>query len=329
MLFVRTAIVEFASKLVIKFPLGAAVDFGPIKTQFQELPADASGAGLARKSTLIFYSLAPMSTESMVGLSLSIDENVRRACEIQIEAIANAIAISNQCGRRVLSAFPFYYVIPESDVERKSLQQVSLYPHTVAVDTLLVPPPELPLLQSLDALKDRVDGAALLVEALANTNALGRYRELLRVFELAFGRDTYGLGRKLVQFLDPELGFSRAEIDGWLKWRDAAAHADLAKSPTIAFERDVAPFVERMQQAAIDVLMNKKVWSDFSRSRREVYRPTSAKVSARGDLRMTEGTSVDIDIRFPLDCFGAWPVRQTGVFKPIPGWWMPGSGIAE
>ena len=174
-----------------------------------------------------------------------------------------------------------------------------------------------------------MQGAELFCEAMGNMSALGRYRELIRVFELAFRRDSYGMGRKLVQFLDPDLGFTRVEVDGWLAWRDAANHTDLAKSPKLAFERDVQPFVERMQQAGLDVLLNKAIWADASRIRRNAYSAKIAKLSPAGDLRFTQGATGSIAIDFPLDCFNAWPVRQRGIFRPERGWWAPGSGIAE
>jgi hypothetical protein len=65
-----------------------------------------------------------------------------------------------------------------------------------------------------------------------------------------------------------------------------------------SFERDVQPFVEKMEQAALDVLLNKAVWADASRILRNAYSPKIAKLSPTRDLRLTQGTTGSICDRF-------------------------------
>jgi len=73
----------------------------------------------------------------------------------------------------------------------------------------------------------------------------------------------------------------------------------------VAFERDVTSFIDRMEQAATDVLMNKAIWSDGSLARRQVWDPTTATLSPQSGLRLTQDKPYLVSCDSAIDCFNA------------------------
>jgi hypothetical protein len=325
--FVRVALIEFSrldrivADLTVQYS-GAEVRMH--RAAGQKLP---EGSDPALADVYLAMAYADLNQDALTRSAfLHIDDEMRRACETAIEGVANAVAISNRCARRIESCSPFFFLAPENEVDIAQLPEIKF-----AVAAKLIPRVDvstgIPLIDAPNLLGDRQVGAALLSEAFGNTNALGRYRDFVRVFELAFRLDPKSLAAPLAEFLDPAaLGYSEAEVSKWLRVRNAASHGDLKWPDSwIAFERDVQLFIARMEQGALDVLFNKKLWSDPSTRRRDVWYPTTATIDPIGGLRVTEGEFTRVAVLdFAMDCFDAWPVRMSaGNLSPPLGWWAP------
>jgi hypothetical protein len=82
-----------------------------------------------------------------------------------------------------------------------------------------------------------------------------------------------------------------------------------------------------MQQAALDVLFNKKTWGGGSTTRRASWYPTTAigPPDKGPKVMLTVNAETRIDLAGGiLDCFDAWPIRRKGPgMKTPPGWWRP------
>jgi hypothetical protein len=172
---------------------------------------------------------------------------------------------------------------------------------------------------ALSALADRTDGVALLVEALAQEHAIGKFRDFVRLFERAFALPPRKLTSPLTSFLYSQFGYTRDEIAVWLEqYRDAVTHADTRTK--FLLETDVRPVIDRMEQAATDVLFNKLAWRDGGWKRRQLWTPPRGTTNRAGRIFVTL-TDQDASLRAePLDEYGAFSL--TG---KIPGsfenWW--------
>ena len=92
----------------------------------------------------------------------------------------------------------------------------------------------------------------------------------MRLFESGFALEFSQMAKKLTQFLNPAFGYTRSEIASWIEMRDPLTHADGKRSDLILLDSDVRKVTQRMEQAAYDVLFNKQMWRDRSRSRRNL-----------------------------------------------------------
>lgn len=120
----------------------------------------------------------------------------------------------------------------------------------------------------LAKLFDRTDGIKLITEAHTHKNAVGKYREYVRLFKRAFQRPFTMLAKKLNQFLgDSKLDYSLDEINKWISFRHQVTHADNKGKYKVIIESDIQKYIPRIEQAAYDVLLNKKKWNDFSKER--------------------------------------------------------------
>jgi hypothetical protein len=118
-----------------------------------------------------------------------------------------------------------------------------------------------------DALGDRVDGLVVLADAFSQSWPTGRFRELWRFFELAFAAPSGRLAKPLGDFLaSGSLELGRRDVQGWVKLRGPAVHADRARRVLLASE--VVPFLRPMERAAQDVLFHKRDWRSPSCERR-------------------------------------------------------------
>jgi len=254
---------------------------------------------------------------------LVLPEDERRRCELAIEITANLLSIIGGTGRSLASAMPSFAL---SDLTEEELNTLS---HAVSLDSgyktsmAASEPGDICESSIPKLIGDRIAGLALMAEVESNQHPVGRFRALLRFFELAFSRPISQIDKKLNQFLDgSKLGYSRKEVNSWFELRHGAMHGDLKKTQELIMESDVMILLPRMEQAAYDVLYNKKEWHSPSHVRREGYGHTAATTDGDAkDLRVTQGKEASISAHV-FDPFGAFPVDLLASMNQIPeGWW--------
>jgi hypothetical protein len=141
-----------------------------------------------------------------------VPEKQRNEAEEAIETAANLIALAQGCRRTVSSPTPAVVFVATGDdgrawlAKRAGLQEGAPISGMRAGDRMDLDD------SVLMDLNGRSDGVALMVEALAQDHALGRFRDFIRVFERAFARPAKKLTKPVVAFLDPRLGYTEAEV---------------------------------------------------------------------------------------------------------------------
>jgi len=151
---------------------------------------------------------------------------------------------------------------------------------------------------------------ALLAEALTNQHSTGKFHEFMRLFERAFTLSPSQFEKKLAQSLQgADLGYDRSEVKHWIALRNPATHANDTTLPYIALESDIRPVIDRIEQAAYDVLWNKKFWQDRSTETRPVWRPSVATDFSTYNVVVTKGLEASFIIQ-TLDPLRAFPFDQ-------------------
>lgn len=247
----------------------------------------------------------------------------RKQAEQAVEAAASMIAVAENCAYTIESPSPCVALQPENDREQNFLEDTE----GIAVDFHKGGIPSGVYKVSDDllsrAFEDRLDGVALLAEALSQKHATGRFHEFVRVFERAFKLSSLKLVKTLTQYLSSTgLGYTQDEIRKWLKdLRDPATHADGMYQTYFVLQSDIRPVIKRMEQAAYDVLMNKADWHNPSIKRREIWFPSAGTNSVGPDVFIVQGK--DIELHFELlDEFGAYPSNLDARITKMPdGWW--------
>ena len=259
---------------------------------------------------------------------IEIPETARRKSELAIEAIANYISIGESCRRSIWSPYPSIALMPEKDEERHWLDATEgiLYENhaRILVELGVSISPDL-----LNQLLDRLDGVALLSEVLASQHATGRFHEMVRLFERAFGFSVKQAEKKIYQFLaSARQGFTREEVKSWVSLRDPATHADVRDD--FVMESTISRVIHRMEQASYDVLFNKLKWRDRSTERRTVFSPLVATMdSAHQEVIGVTGASTQYSI-VSWDGFNVF--RQDFDVKLNwlqPEWWIKAKHLQE
>lgn len=177
----------------------------------------------------------------------------------------NLLAIGAQASFDALSPRPYIFLEPQSDAERERLDEVDRVdlPKLRLGVARLAPGVHRSDVDFGAVLGDRPHGVALMGAALAAAQGIAKLHELIRVFENAFAVGGGRLIDPLTDFLRShqwELGYTRGEVRGWIReLRDPATHADRARSQVL-LDPDVEPRLPRIEQAAYDVLFNKRHW---------------------------------------------------------------------
>jgi len=254
---------------------------------------------------------------SEAGL-VQIPAEERRTAEFALETAANFVSIAEECQRSISSPTPCVAFLPEDDEERTWLESSKgLELNGVAYGRACV---DLTVDKLQAAISDRVDGLALLAEALAHDHATGKFHEFVRLFERAFTVSCSKLVAPLADFLASAPGdFSRSEVNEWLVMiRHPATHAD--RRPGFLLEADVRPAIPRMQTAAYDVLLNKDQWHSPCTARRDVWH-SQCWVGPDLDIHIVRGT--DVKLKFQaLDDVGRYPRDFSANIEQLPeGWW--------
>lgn len=246
---------------------------------------------------------------------IEIPIEARKRAEKAIETAANIISVSEMSKRSISSPNPSTAFLPEDSETLEWLDK------TKGIEVLLkqVFGARLSFQDAIlkNDLEDRFDGISLMAEALANEHPTGKFHELLRLFERAFGLSSNALVGPLSEFL-AQKGYTKTEVENWVvKLRHPATHADNRKS--FVLESDIRPVINRMEQAAYDVLFNKLRWHGNSIERRN-FALFDVHLEERG-LRLIKGSTPILKFQL-LDEFGAYPVdlSMDPIQLPTPYW---------
>jgi hypothetical protein len=245
----------------------------------------------------------------------------RKQCERALEAVAHLLSVDRLTSHFVSSVQPYLGF----DCDDESLL-ASAEGRSVEID--LIRPvvggnSGTAMLETVEpaVLSDRLDGVALLAEALNQRTGLGEYLQLIRLFERAFRLAPFGLTEPLASFLASGAhGFSLDEVSQWTDARPSAVHAD--RREEFLLTADVRPFVSRMREAGYDVLLNKADWRSKSPTRRDAWRPASGSTTPDGGVFITQGRDASIAAQF-FDGCSAYPLMLAGpceVVLPRAAW---------
>ncbi len=301
MKFLRFAMLQLRTSQAID-DLAGEVDGVQVKLRSVESEDEKSKAFLA---TAIF----PLSEfpEKDVDNKLLIDDKIRQKCEYAISMTANLLSVFNACSKSIYSPYPCVAIEYEGQNEMAYLQSSSGFFVTERRDNGAYMPIEFKP-EYVSQLTDRLDGVTLLSEHYSSSES-GKYRELVRYFELAFKMPFVQIEKKLFQFLrDAPYGYTRQEIKEWISLRHSSFHADQKKSLEISITSDVQSYLMRMEQAAIDVLFNKTYWRSNSTLRRDIWRPTAWSTSKHGELVVLKDSKLSMLFRV-YDEFGVYPKK--------------------
>ena len=251
-----------------------------------------------------------------------VPETPRKACEYTIEILANMLSVFGRTKRTISSLAPSVAFSELSDEELKKLNSSEGIKENQRSNVSVPFKIDFSNQRFIAALADRHVGVALLAETLSSSHAVARYREFVRFFEHAFALPLPRLEKKLWQFLaTSDLGYTRDEIKTWISLRHGATHADMLKTKILIFEPEIRPIIGRIEQAAYDVLFNKEVLQDSSKSRRNVLSLITSTKGRNGDIKMAQGAELSINIQV-VDPFGVYPQNLIGGLTQIPeGWW--------
>lgn len=252
----------------------------------------------------------------------------RLRSEAAIREFADMLSLAHQCRRVIRSPLSCVALSPANTVEEEIFANVRelRQPDVGRVQARLMPP-VIPG-ELLEGLRDRLDGLALIADSLAEDGAIGRCRELFRLFERGFRRSAGELVEPLTTFLrsNPKqhvLGYDRDEVAHWLQYlRGRSVHAD--KRPTVSRSSDIEPFLGRMECAAYDVLFNKADWRHPSATRREQQAFMSGVSSDRKQtLLFHPGGTL---LQEWIDPFGIFPIDHVAKTNFPAGWLWRFSG---
>ena len=163
-----------------------------------------------------------------------------------------------------------------------------------------------------------------MTDAVASHHPTGAFRDYFRVFERAFGVSSKSLAPLIVATCHPRLGVTLDEVETWIAARDPASHAD--KRRTFIVSSDVTPFLDRIEQAAYDVFLNKLTWRSASTERRELWR-WRAGVGPEGPFMHHEMT---LHVRTEVyDEYGVFPIHPFLRFDAPGDWWPLSTGPTE
>ncbi|KKM60224.1 hypothetical protein LCGC14_1544030 [marine sediment metagenome] len=254
-----------------------------------------------------------------------IPNDKREEIEKAIEGVVNFIVVSTRSTRTFSSPIPYILLNYENDKEKKMLEQNDGFSLEIKKIPSVSPKIEFDN-NILNLLQDRLGGIALLAEALSHSHPTGRFHEILRLFERAFHCTSSRLIKPLTEFLlnAKNQGYSKPEIENWVvTLRHPATHAD--RKDYFVLEAGIRPVVHRMEQAAYDVLFNKKDWRIPTSARREIWKPISGTSSDKLDLFIIKGKGTSFNFQL-LDGFSSYPLPLLDFSSVLPkmipeNWW--------
>lgn len=266
----------------------------------------------------------------MRGTEILIPDQMRHKLESAIEYMADILSVTHQSSRSVSSILPYIAIDPLDEEAREWVTSGTAI-HVQSEGTPDRTQYDCGLDDVVPLLTDRLDGAALLAEALCQEHSTGRLHEFMRVFERAFAQSAGTVCRSgsLLGFLQSmNCGYDATEIHRWLELRDLATHAD--RKPDYAVEADTRKVVNRMEQAAYDVLFNKSEWRSPTSTRRNGLKPIYGSLKANG-MNMFKTQAASIKASFALfDGFSSYPLNiRFDLRKVVPPNWLIQTSSSE
>ncbi len=253
--------------------------------------------------------------------SIEVPEIPRKYLEKRLEDVANIISVSEKCKRLISSTHPYIAFRPENDTEKKWLND------TKGIHSTLKQLPGFSFslqkeFMDNSFLGDRLDGVAIMAEAISCTHLTGKLHEFMRVFERAFTLSSTPLIVPLSNFLlTSKIKIEKSDVTNWVfNLRHPATHAD--KKVQFVLESDVRPHIYLIEQAAYDVLFNKTHWRDTSVERREIYKPKAGVGNDNVGFIVKDSVGLTIMGQL-LDHFSSYPFNLEGKMTQIPdGLWF-------
>lgn len=242
----------------------------------------------------------------------------RKSCEKTLETAATVLAVCNGVSKEIYTPSGDLIAIePETAEEAELLSQANRFDSFEPQLNLYGLPPATAF-DWYSAIKDRQEGLTLMSDALNQNSASGQLRDLMRLFENAFDSPTKEIRKKIIQFLNPTMGYTSDEINLWIRLRDGLSHADKKKTGVIYYEADAAPHLNRIKQAAYDVLLNKANWNNRSSNCRNLWTPSVYTNNAAGHAVLTPGATVGFSMLDPFNVYKTW--LGSGISNLPPEW---------
>lgn len=245
-----------------------------------------------------------------------------------LEDTINLISLSKISGKKIFSCQPSIFLESECDVDSKKLKKVSKLELTNPVNVAQISVTHLLNFETcLNSLGDRLDGVKIFSEALSANSTSGKFREYIRLFERAFNKENRALIKPLSLFLGSakKLEYNEDEIRNWISIRHRLNHSNNKEGFLI--DREIIHYIPRVEQAAYDILFNKKLWANKSLDRKDLFQ---FKKRIDKDNRAVVKTKSNEDIGLILyDETRTFPVSFMARFEPnkIPKeWWYEGDG---
>ena len=254
--------------------------------------------------------------------SVIVPIEARKITEATIEAFANLVSIGEMCSRSISSPTPWVAFIPEDADASAWLEGKNGIAQSTSTESRFRFSTESKILQEL--LKDRLEGVALLSEALSHTHPTGQFHEYIRLFELAFATASAQLVAPLAHFLiGNRQSYTETETRYWLtELRHQATHADLQQQSRFILASEIRPILTRVQQAAFDVLFNKTDWHASTTTRRNLWRPMAFVGTPDSRTLVIRQGSTPTQVSQLIDGFGSYPIDLSAGLSPVPqNWW--------
>lgn len=244
---------------------------------------------------------------------IEIPPKPRARAEAAIQEYADFLAVAHQCRRLIRSPEPCLAI------------RLDVHDMQVVGGSRTIAPPNherprarmLPVLtpgsKLSGAVSDRLDGLALLADSLSEESALGRIRDLFRLFERAFASGPHDSIRPLTSFLRSSpypIGYEVDEVTYWMETlRHEVTHAD--RRDAYARSPEVEPHLGRIEWAAYDVLLNKRDWRSRRSERRDAVSFHAGISSDRsGVVLFNPAATILVDWMDPFDVFSRdWSSR--------------------